>query len=268
MPTPDAVIEHLYRSQGSKLQSMVAGRYRQRHHDAEDAVQEAFVIALKKRHDVAASPSPAGFICNITKNKGMQKISYQRRHPVSSLNGSYKGAETTVDPVDHREPSVLHRMITEEQRRQIRAVIKDLPDQVQTVVDLYVFEGKTYAQIAELLHRNSSWVNRRMDDARNLLGQKSITLPKLHLPRQNMSAKGKNLAHTPPHKPHRPKPKKPANVLHDLNPLPQVIQQGAAPLPASGPSWTAEMLEQMAQHAGALARILRGAAQDFPTVHV
>src|SRR5690349_8115348 len=116
-------------------------RYAACREDAEDMLQEGFVKVFRDLHQYTGVGNLEGWVRKIFVNTALQHLQKQRRGP---LMVELEGHEpvTDTDPFHSEEPPA---------RNMIR-ILQQLPPGFRTVFNLYVLEGYTHPEIAEILH--------------------------------------------------------------------------------------------------------------------
>jgi RNA polymerase sigma-70 factor (ECF subfamily) len=131
-------------------------------HSAEDAVQEAYVRALKSFggfHGVDGR----GWLLAIVRNVCYTWLQQQRsRGPVASFDEAHHGA----DPLN---PETL--VLRKEEQQTVRQAVDELPAELREVVVLRELEGLSYKEIAAIADIPLGTVMSRLARARERLHQ-------------------------------------------------------------------------------------------------
>ena len=110
-------------------------------HDAEDAMQEAFIKAFQMIHQFRGEVTFGAWLKKIVINKSLDAIKRrQKRLPVEDLSG----LETVADESDWE---VDNSVSIED----IKKAILQLTDKYRNVVMLYLIEGYRHEEISEIL---------------------------------------------------------------------------------------------------------------------
>jgi len=249
LPALDAVDREFRRPLHSFFARRVGGG------NADDAVQDT----LLQLHRIADRYDPAvplsKWVFGVAKNIAKRVNRSRGRHYMASINGNGNpNSDRTgvIDPVDEKVRSPHDNTIAEELKAKIRAVIHQLPDDMQNVVNLHLLQGFSQKETAKRLKWGDTKVYNTMKKARPLLAERfQVELPETWQARVRAGAKARRgrAAATPPPRSH----KKGGRVAALLASVPP------PPLPAAGPLPVPTMvstLKEIAHHAAALARLL------------
>jgi RNA polymerase sigma-70 factor (ECF subfamily) len=116
--------------------------------DAEDALQAALVRIALKPHRLADARHPWAYFLKIVRNEA---IGISRR----------KQPELLVTSVLETWPAVPPAEDAAELRRRIRRAVQNLPPTQSEVVVLKIWEGMTFAEIADVLEQSANTVASR-----------------------------------------------------------------------------------------------------------
>lgn len=133
--------EELYRIYGDKLYS-VCLKYSRNRSEAEDNLQDSFVTIFEKIEQYNFKGSFEGWIKRITINTVLQK--YRK--------------DGVLDLVASRELPDTAPIIIEEETTDLETLLKfiqELPDQYRLTFNLYVLDGYSHREIAEMLNISS-----------------------------------------------------------------------------------------------------------------
>ncbi|MDF9301932.1 RNA polymerase sigma factor [Tritonibacter mobilis] len=149
--------EQLYRLFSSKLFS-VCLKYSDNYANAEDTLQDAFITIFKKIEQFKNKGSFEGWLKRIVVNTALQK--YRNQKVFEIIN-----EEQLEDPyVDIDEESVsLDYLLT---------IIQQLPHRYRLVFNLYVLDGYSHKEIAELLNISQGTSKSNLARARYILKEK------------------------------------------------------------------------------------------------
>src|SRR5688572_11401928 len=126
-------------------------------HAAEDVVQEAFVRALARLGELNEPAAFPGWFRQVIRTEASRLT--RRRRARSS------GRSVSADVVDVGA-SPPEAAATREQRELVRTTLSDLPRAGREAVELYYFEQRRCAEVAEILGVPTGTVKRRLHDAR------------------------------------------------------------------------------------------------------
>ncbi len=132
------ILNFLYRLLGSK-------------HEAEDATQQTFLIALRGIKTLRDPQLFESWIYRIARNEVYQKY---RRKKVDSLDDeeSKQFAETAEDPRLHGQPEKA--LLNEELGEALQAALNSLPWKMREVFILAVIEDRSYQDISNIVGRS------------------------------------------------------------------------------------------------------------------
>lgn len=122
-------------------------------HDAEDAVQEAYLRYMKYEPTFEDAEHEKRWLVRVTVNvcKNMQKRRARR---------SYTDIESLSNLLEYRD----------EERLGILEAIMSLPEKYRIVMDLYYIEGFDSARLAQIIGISPAAVRKRLQHGRKLLG--------------------------------------------------------------------------------------------------
>jgi len=147
----------------------VAMRYCDNQTEAEDALQEAFLKIFKsmKSFEGQRGGSLTAWIKTIVVNTALSTNRKNKKHNFTDDVEDYKVAD---------EASVVFFMSEEQQmkdrQRQILHAVQSLPSGYRTVFNLYVMEGYSHAEIAEILEVSENTSKSQLSKARRMLKSK------------------------------------------------------------------------------------------------
>ena len=151
-----AAQQEVFRLYAGKMLT-VCRRYARHNSEAQDLCQEGFIRVFNKIHTFKATGSFEGWIRRVMVNvaiKNYQKSSYQREQ--IGLEGYQEGAA---------DPTVFAHLHEEE----LLKLIATLPEGYRVVFNLYVIEGYSHAEIAELMGIGESTSRSQLVKARKML---------------------------------------------------------------------------------------------------
>ena len=165
-----SAFESLYRRYARRLGSYLYKMLRQPDL-VEEALDDTLLVAWQKAGTFDASSRVSTWLLGIAHRKGLKALERSRRHlravhPAPATADEEPGAFEPQRPADPEE-SALRR----EQLRRLARAIEQLPRDQRAVVELTFVEGRSYAEIADLLGCPVNTVKTRMFHARKRLGQ-------------------------------------------------------------------------------------------------
>ncbi len=150
----------LFDKYGGKLFT-VCRRYTRDDLEAEDILQEGFVLVFKKLDTFGFKGSLYNWMRTIMVNVALRKL-------------QKKGRKETIYNLDEvYEPSFEEQHIASLAAEEIMEHIQQLPDGYRNVFNLYVIEGYKHHEIAEKLEIGESTSRSQLTKARRML-QKSL----------------------------------------------------------------------------------------------
>lgn len=149
--------EQLYKLFCNSLFSICL-KYSNSRENAEDILQDAFITIFDKINQFKNKGSFEGWLKRVTINTALQKF---RKQKVFALVDEEKIEEVVVE-VDENDVS-LHFLLQ---------IIQQLPDQYRLVFSLYVLDGFSHAEIAEMLNISIGTSKSNLARARKILKEK------------------------------------------------------------------------------------------------
>lgn len=125
--------------------------------DAEDAVQDSWLLALRKLHTLREAQRFGPWFYRIVANVALRKRQQRAAQPIS-----LEALETLLQPPDERSPGGDYRNL-------LPVVMHALSSKEQIVVTLHYFGGVPVAQLASLLNVPQGTVKSRLHHARQVL---------------------------------------------------------------------------------------------------
>ena len=129
--------EQLYRIYGDKLYTLCL-RYSRNRAEAEDNLQDSFIRIFEKIGQYGFKGSLEGWMRRITLNTVLQKY---RKDGVIDLVATQDIADTETVTVEEEQIDLDFLM----------GIIQELPDQYRITFSLYVLDGYSHKEIAEIL---------------------------------------------------------------------------------------------------------------------
>ncbi len=149
--------EELYKRYGSKLFS-VCLKYSPNYADAEDTLQDAFIVIFDKVGQFKGKGSFEGWLKRIAINTALQR--YRKQTVLGIIN---EEAIQEVD-VEVEETNVPLDFLLR--------IIQELPDRYRLVFNLYVLDGYSHKEIAAMLEISDGTSKSNLARARNILKDK------------------------------------------------------------------------------------------------
>jgi len=139
---------------------------------AEDIVQETFLRVLKGARGFNPRRTFSNWLLTIARNEAERHLGKAKRHRVASLNQPNGHGEEGVELIDLlRDPreSLDEELIRRKLIAMVRWAMSILPHQQRMVVEMKVYEGMTFRQIASALQIPMNTVLSRMRYAKDKL---------------------------------------------------------------------------------------------------
>lgn len=149
--------EQLYRLFSSKLFS-VSLKYSRNYQEAEDNLQDAFLTIFKKIDQYKNKGSFEGWLKRITINTALQR--YRKPRVFAIVNE--ENIEQPELEIDNDEVSLKFLL----------KIIQELPDRYRMVFNLYVMDGHSHKEIAELMEISVGTSKSNLARARQALKEK------------------------------------------------------------------------------------------------
>ncbi|HET6202987.1 MAG TPA: sigma-70 family RNA polymerase sigma factor [Planctomycetota bacterium] len=151
----------------------VARRFLPQTHDAEDALQDAFLSAFKAFAGFEGGSRLSTWLHRIVVNAALMKLRSRRRKPEESIDDLLPTFREDGHAADHPVPgwrtSAEENLERQETRQIVRSCIDRLPESYRNVLLLRDIEGFDTAETARLLDVNSNVVKIRLHRARQAL---------------------------------------------------------------------------------------------------
>lgn len=147
----------IYKLYASKLFSLCL-KYSNSYVDAEDTLQDAFITIFKKIEQYRHQGSFEGWIKRITINTALQKY---RKEGVFDLVNENQIEDVSVE-IDDDDIAIDFLL----------KIIQELPDRYRLVFNLYVLDGYSHNEIAEMLNINVGTSKSNLARARMILKEK------------------------------------------------------------------------------------------------
>lgn len=164
----EAAFERLVRAH-EKLVYNAARKLTGNPEDAFDVAQEAFLRAWRHLSAFRGDSRFAVWLYRLTYNCAMDFLRKNRDANSLSLTDE-EGNERAMNLPDDA-PLPEEQVLREEQREAVRAAIRALPPEKRRILELREFEGRSYTEIAALLHIEEGTVKSRLARARASLAE-------------------------------------------------------------------------------------------------
>jgi len=148
--------EQLYHLFSKKLFG-VCLQYSSNYADAQDNLQDGFLIIFRKIEQYSGKGSFEGWAKRIMINNALQKFKGVRFMEV--LNDTIPEVEVEIDEEEVSLDYLLH-------------IIQELPDQYRIVFNLYVLDGYSHKEISEMLSVSTGTTKSNLHRARLILKEK------------------------------------------------------------------------------------------------
>ena len=133
-------------------------KYAQDYEDAEDVLQDSFILVFDKIGQYKNKGSFEGWLKRITINVALQK--YRQRKKLQIVRNDEVEAEVVVELDQEIETDFL------------LGLIQQLPDQYRLVFNLYVLDHFSHKEIAEMLQISEGTSKSNLSRARSILKHK------------------------------------------------------------------------------------------------
>lgn len=161
--------EQIYRQLSPKLFA-VCLKYSRNYEEAQDNLQDGFLLLFDKIHQFQFKGSFEGWAKRVIINYILQQYRSQKIFEIVSEN------LPDVSEVEIEEENVSLEFLTK--------IIQELPDRYRLVFNLYVMDGYSHKEIAEMLAINIGTSKSNLARAKNILKNKieanaSVSVPKI-----------------------------------------------------------------------------------------
>jgi len=167
----EAACEALIRENTGRLLA-VARRYLRCEEDARDAVQDAFISALRAIANFQGGSSLSTWLHRIVINACLMKIRTMKRHPEDSIEELLPDFDETGHRVGNVGPwveSAESALARSETRTRVRASIEKLPESYRAVLNLRDIDELSTEETARMLGTTTAAVKVRLHRARQAL---------------------------------------------------------------------------------------------------
>ncbi|NUQ22837.1 MAG: RNA polymerase sigma factor [Saprospiraceae bacterium] len=121
---------------------VVCLRYAKNREDAEDMLQEGFIKVFQDLHQYAGAGSLEGWVRKVIVNVALQHLKKQQRLLPTVEFDNLEISDNTDQELPHLDEPIAKNLIH---------ILHQMPDGFRTVFNLYVMEGYTHIEIAEIL---------------------------------------------------------------------------------------------------------------------
>lgn len=122
------------------------------HADAEDAVQETFIIYFRKSPDFKSHKHEKAWLISVAMNKCKDILRFNKRH--------------RTEPEE-----LLAGYVQDEESTHILDALMRVPEKFRIVLTLHYIEGYKINEIAEIIKKSPSAVKMRLSKGRTLLAE-------------------------------------------------------------------------------------------------
>ncbi len=137
-------------------------RYLKNEEDAQDVLQETFVIVYHKFDKYTGIGSFEGWIKRITVNNCLQKLKLDKKVFTNDYNNS----------IDDMEDEIIDTSEQEDLENELLNVLTELPINYRTIINLAVLENYTHKEIASILNITENTSRIQLLRARTILKEK------------------------------------------------------------------------------------------------
>lgn len=150
--------EQLYRLYSSKLFS-VCLKYSRSYEEAQDNLQESFLLVFEKIHQFSFKGSFDGWIKRVVVNYVLQQ--YRTETFLNIVNENIESEVVDVE-IDDEDISLDYLL----------KIIQELPDKYRLVFNLFAIDGYSHQEIAEMLNISVGTSKSNLSRARMILKEK------------------------------------------------------------------------------------------------
>lgn len=134
---------------------------------AKDATQEAFLRAFKGIDTLKDKNKFSAWLCSITANvcyDMLRQIIIQKDNSVPFFNNEEDTREPIVEQRDFNIPEKIYE--NKEIRLEIKKCINEMPHDMRQILVLRIYQGLSYAEIAEYMDMNENTVKTKIHRAK------------------------------------------------------------------------------------------------------
>lgn len=158
-----AAMGEIYRRFAPKLFALCL-RYNSDRQDAEDALQDGFLCIFKNLSSFKGTGSFEGWMKRIVINESLKRLQNKPNFSDISTAGTFIEDVSLPDAISHLSEDELLNLID------------SLPEGYKLVFNMYVIEGYSHLEIAEMLDINESTSRSQLVKARRLLQNKLLKI--------------------------------------------------------------------------------------------
>ena len=129
--------------------------------EAEDTIQEAFILALTKLHTFKGKSNFFTWLYRISYNVAMTRL--RRRKPTVSIDSAV--ADVQLDFPDD-QPLADDRLVKQERAKQLMEALDEMSEEHRAILVLREMEEMDYSEISEVLEMPIGTVRSRLHRAR------------------------------------------------------------------------------------------------------
>src|SRR5436305_1757156 len=170
----DADVVHRVLAGETALFEIIMRRYNQRiyravraitrnEHEAEDAMQQAYVNAYAHLHQFAERSSFSTWLTRIAINEALARVRPRPLRLADDID------ETIMNEIESNTPNPEQQAVASELKNAVESEIASLPESYRSVLMLREVEGLSTAETAECLSVNEDVVKQRLHRARTML---------------------------------------------------------------------------------------------------
>jgi len=145
----------------------VARRILRNEADAEDAVQEAYLSAIRHFRKFEGRSSILTWLTTIVVNQALSQLRVRRVQPTLEAISTREAAEAVVCISHARNPE--QQALRNELSGRVRAALKSMPDKYRTVIQLRQLRGESIIETARTLGVTEECIKTRLHRANHLL---------------------------------------------------------------------------------------------------
>ena len=186
MPTIESIVNFLTRrkrtadffwqlaERHAKFLYNAALRYAGSRYDAEDLVQETFLIAFKQFEALRDERKFKGWLFAILRNTYLKNIRPDSRRKESEYEDGIDYIGVLEDTVEHTDANRIYEQKVES--KQIQHLLDELPEKHKSPLLLYYMVEMSYQEIAQALELPIGTVMSRLSRAKQMLKKKILRL--------------------------------------------------------------------------------------------
>lgn len=145
------------------------------HEDAQDCLQEAMLRVYSAISGFKGQSSFSTWLYRVTMNTCLDELRRRKAKPTTSLDTLLDSGWSPSDDYDTPE----HHAIQRENNSEIQKTIRELPDDMRSVIVLRDIQGFSYEEIADMLETNVGTIKSRISRGRKKLREKILNKSEL-----------------------------------------------------------------------------------------